>query len=97
MVRITVVIFKIKNPLNQDITPVLPYTRPRGKKWNIIPKNFIYYKYYYCCPCTENQILSYSTTNLDGCREYKSNPNICTICSLLSRYSPYLEGVSRDL
>ena len=37
----------------------------------------------YICPMGER--LEYSTTNRDGYREYKSNPNICSSCEYLSR------------
>ncbi len=30
--------------------------------------------------CPEYQALAYRTTNRDGYREYRSNPNICVIC-----------------
>ena len=70
--------------LDQNITPVFPYTRPRGKKGKLSPKEFIYEDYYDCYLCPENQVLAYSTTNRDGYREYKSDPKICAICPLLS-------------
>ena len=70
--------------LDQNITPVFPYTRPRGKKGKLRPKDFIYDEYYDCYLCPENQVLAYSTTNRDGYREYKSNPKICANCPLLS-------------
>ena len=59
--------------LDQNITPVFPYTRPRGKKGKLRPKDFIYDDYYDCYLCPENQVLAYSTTNHDGYREYKSD------------------------
>ena len=33
---------------------------------------YVYDEYYDCYLCPENQVLSYSTTNRDGYREYKS-------------------------
>jgi hypothetical protein len=70
--------------LDQNSTPVFPYTRPRGKKGKLRPKDFIYDDYYDCYLCPENQVLAYSTTNRDGYREYKSDPKICANCPLLS-------------
>ena len=73
--------------LDQNITPVFSYTRPRGKKGKLSPKDFIYEEYYDCYLCPENHVLAYSTTNRDGYREYKSDPKICANCPLLSSYT----------
>lgn len=70
--------------LDQTITPVFPYTRPRGKKGYLRPKDFVYDEYFDCYLCPENQELTYRTTTRDGYREYKSNPKICVNCPLLS-------------
>lgn len=70
--------------IDQDIIPVFPYTRPRGQKDKLRPKDFVYDAYYDCYLCPENQILAYTTTNRTGYREYKSNPSICKNCPLLS-------------
>lgn len=70
--------------LQEDITPVFPYTRPRGKKGKLRPKDFIYDDYYDVYLCPENQILTYRTTTRDGYRDYKSDPKICATCPLLS-------------
>lgn len=42
-------------------------------------------KYYDCYICPENQVLSYSTTNRDGYREYKSRGYICCNCPQKSK------------
>ena len=70
--------------LDKEITPVFPYTRPRGKREGIRSKEFIYDDYYDCCLCPANQVLAYSTTNRDGYREYKSNSKICQTCPMLT-------------
>lgn len=41
---------------------------------------YVYDEYYDCAICPEYQVLSYSTTNRDGYREYKSAPGICASC-----------------
>ena len=43
-------------------------------------KKYVYDEYYDCIICPEYQILKYSTTNRDGYREYKSNPQVCANC-----------------
>ena len=61
-----------------------PYTRPQTKKGNHPYYEYVYDEYYDCIICPEYQILNYSTTNRDGYRENKSNPDICRNC--LSRH-----------
>ena len=70
--------------LTLGIIPVFPYTRPRGKKDMLRPKEFMYDEYYNVYLCPENHLLHYSTTNRDGYREYKSDPTTCQSCPLLS-------------
>lgn len=41
---------------------------------------YVYDEYYDCVICPEYQVLKYRTTNRDGYREYKSNPEICKNC-----------------
>lgn len=53
-----------------------PLTMKGGHEW----WKYVYDEYYDCIICPEYQILKYSTTNRDGYREYKSNPNICKNC-----------------
>lgn len=55
------------------------YKRPQTKSEHEWWK-YVYDEYNDCIICPEYQILNYSTTNRDGYREYKSNPNICKNC-----------------
>ncbi|MBF0776112.1 DDE transposase [Streptococcus azizii] len=70
--------------LDQEVTPVFPYTRPRGKKEKLRPKDFVYDDYYDVYICPENQLLDYRTTTRGGYREYKSDAKKCASCPLLS-------------
>ena len=70
--------------LEKGITPVFPYTRPRGKRGFLRPKDFVYDEHFDCYLCPENQVLTYRTTTREGYREYKSNPKICKTCPLLA-------------
>ncbi|MFX3770124.1 transposase, partial [Streptococcus suis] len=54
--------------LEQEITPVFPYTRPKGKKGKLRSKDFVYDEYYDCYICPENQVLTYRTTTREGYR-----------------------------
>lgn len=53
-----------------------PQTMKGGHKW----WKYVYDEYYDCIICPEYQVLNYSTTNRDGYREYKSNPQLCANC-----------------
>lgn len=57
--------------------PVLSYKRPMGKDGFFRPYEYIYEEHFDCVLCPENHVLSYSTTNRDGYREFKSKPYIC--------------------
>jgi len=65
------------------VAPIMPYTRGKGAKKDnpeFNTRNFIYDEYYDCYICPNDQTLIYSTTNREGCREYKSNPTVCANC-----------------
>lgn len=70
--------------LDKNITPVFPYTRPKGKKGKLRPKDFVYDDHFNCYLCPEHQVLTYPTTTIEGYREYKSDPSICVACPLLN-------------
>lgn len=70
--------------LDKQMTPVFPYTRPKGKKDKLRPKDFVYDEHFDCYLYPENQVLTYRTTTREGYREYKSNPSICAVWPLLS-------------
>ena len=66
--------------IDDHVTPVFPYKRPMGKEGFFYKSNYVYDEYYDCYICPNNKILSYSTTNRDGYREYKSCASDCTLC-----------------
>jgi transposase len=65
--------------------PSMPYKRPMTKKGNVEWWKYVYDEYYDCVICPEYQILKYATTNKNGYREYKSDPNICRNCPSRAR------------
>ena len=71
-----------KQILDDRRVPVLPYKRPMSKKGYFKPYEYVYDEYYDCVLCPNDQVLSYSTTNRDGYREYKSDPEICKHCPM---------------
>ena len=58
-----------------------PQTMKNGHEW----WKYVYDEFYNCVICPEYQPLKYSTTNRDGYREYKSDPNICAACPTKER------------
>ena len=58
-----------------------PQTMKNGHEW----WKYVYDEFYDCMLCPEYQPLKYSTTNRDGYREYKSDPNICAACPTRER------------
>ena len=58
--------------LEDGIEPLFPYKRPMTKQGFFKKYEYVYDEYYDCYICPGNQILSYSTTNRDGYKEYKS-------------------------
>ena len=65
--------------------PSLPYKRPMTKQGNLPWYEYVYDEYYNCVLCPEYKVLSYSTTNRDGYREYKSKSYLCKDCSQRSK------------
>ena len=70
--------------LDDGVKPVFPYKRPMTKDGFFPKYEYVYDERYDCYICPNNQVLSYSTTNREGYREYKSCGYICESC-------PYLE------
>lgn len=58
----------------------MPYKRPVTPEGYFRKYEYVYDEYYDCYLCPNNQVLRYSTTNREGYREYKSNPQICLSC-----------------
>jgi len=66
----------------QEKIPTLPYKRPMTKTGFFKKQEYVYDEVHdeYLCPGGHE--LSYSTTNRNGYREYKSDPQICKECPL---------------
>lgn len=62
--------------------PSIPYKRPMTKEEFFKKSEYVYDEYFDCYLCPHNQVLKYSTTNREGYREYKSDPNICVNCPM---------------
>ncbi|WP_342025664.1 IS1182 family transposase [Cytobacillus pseudoceanisediminis] len=71
--------------LKHDITPALPYTRPRTKEGFFRKHEYVYDEHFDCYICPTGEILKYTTTTKEGYRQYKSDPRICAGCPFLSQ------------
>lgn len=71
--------------MDDGIDPIFPYTRPQTKDGYFKKYEYVYDEYYDCYLCPNNQPLTYSTTNRDGYREYKSCGTSCKKCQYLSQ------------
>ena len=71
--------------LEDGIQPLFPYNRPKTKKGFFGKHEFAYDKYYDCYICPGAHILTYSTTNRSGYKEYKSCGEHCAECQCLSK------------
>lgn len=74
-----------KTLIDDSIIPAIPYKRPMSKKEFFKKYDYVYDEYYDCYICPNNKILMYSTTNRDGYREYKSNPEDCRTCEHIKK------------
>lgn len=71
--------------LENEITPALPYTRPRTKDGFFRKHEYVYDEHFDCYLCPASDVLKYSTTNKEGYREYKSPKHICAKCPFLEQ------------
>lgn len=69
-----------KTVLDSGVLPSFPYKRPMTKDGYFKKYEYIYDEYNDIYICPEGLDLRYSTTNKDGYRQYKSNPQFCCSC-----------------
>lgn len=67
--------------LNKQV-PLMPYKRPMTGKGLFKKYEYAYDEYYDCYICPNNEILNYTTTDKNGYKLYKSNPEKCKNCPL---------------
>jgi transposase len=70
----------MKQIIDSNRIPCVPYKKPLTREGFFHKNEYIYDEQYDCYLCPQNQTLKYSTTNRDGYREYKSDPEICKDC-----------------
>ena len=87
--------FIMKTLIEKGIKPVVPYTRPMGKKGIIRKREFKYNKEKDKYICPKGEELRYITTHRNGYREYRSDPTICRRCSLLKRCTQSKDKIKR--
>jgi transposase len=74
-----------KKIIDDKRNPSMPYKRPMNKKEFFKPYEYVYDEYYDCVICPNNQVLKYVTTDRNGYRQYKSNPQVCSSCPHLKK------------
>jgi transposase len=74
-----------KHLIDDEIRPVMPYTRPYTKDGFFRKHEYVYDEYYDCYICPNEQLLSYVNTDKDGYRQYRSNPEICKVCPYINQ------------
>lgn len=79
--------------IEDNKTPIFPYKRPYTKDGFFRKYEYVYDEYCDCYICPNNQILSYSTTNRDGYKEYKSRSYTCEKCPHLNKCTHSKEHV----
>ena len=72
---------------DHDVKLLSTYSRPKTKEGFFPKREYVYDEQYDCYLCPADQVLSNSTTNRDGYREYKSDPKVCAQCPYLSQYT----------
>ena len=75
----------IKQIIDSKRIPSVPYKRPMTKVGFFKKYEYVYDEYYDCMICPANQVLKYSTTNREGYREFKSDPQQCKGCEFLTK------------
>ena len=74
-----------KQLIDDGVEPLFPYKRPMTKDGFFKKYEYVYDEAYDCYLCPNDKMLFYSTTNRDGYKEYKSNPEECKACPYLSQ------------
>lgn len=69
-----------KQIIDDNRIPVMPYKRPMNKEGFYRSYEYVYDEHYNCVICPENKVLKYTTTNRNGYRVFKSNPEDCVCC-----------------
>ncbi len=69
-----------KEVLDDGKKLITPYKRPMTKVGFFKKYEYVYDEQYDCYICPNNELLTYSTTNRDGYKEYKSDSKICEKC-----------------
>lgn len=75
----------LRRMLLDKVAPLVPRKGPMTKKGFFRKYDYIYDEKYDCYICPNNKTLSYSTTNREGYREYKSKAYHCEQCPHLEQ------------
>lgn len=69
----------------EGLRPILPYTRPKGKKGKFRKTDLVYDEYYDQYLCPSDKTLYAGTLNREGYRNYLSDKKKSAICPMLEK------------
>lgn len=78
---------------DRDVYGVIGYRRPNHIKGRLYKRDYVYDSGQDVYRCPGGQLLSYRTTNREGYREYRSDPNFCRTCQLLGQCTSNAQAV----
>ncbi len=84
----------------RDIYGVIGYRRPNHKPSYFYKREYVYDAETDVYICPAEQRITYSTTNREGYREYKSDPKVCKDCPLLmqcTRSAKHIKVITRHV
>lgn len=81
-----------KKILDGGQIPILPYTRPKGKKEGFKPWEYIYDEAADVVTCPMGQQLRHTTTSKEGKRIYRSTPKECRNCPYREQCGANIKG-----
>jgi hypothetical protein len=77
-----------KHLIDQEILPVLPYSRPRTKKGYFKKKEYAYDEHHDCYICPEGQVLQDRTTTREGYRQSKTLSELSVSFDVYTKSKP---------
>ncbi|MDS0525875.1 IS1182 family transposase, partial [Clostridium sp. SHJSY1] len=73
--------------LESNVLPSMPYKRPMTKDGFFKKYDYVYDELNDIYICPNEKVLKYSTTSKDGYKQYKSNPNDCSNCPNILKFT----------
>lgn len=78
---------------DRNVYGVIGYRRPNHIKGRLYKRDYVYDSTQDGYRCPGGQLLTYRTTNREGYREYRSDPDLCRACPLLGQCTSNAQAV----